>query len=68
MVAAINEAVELEQRAMANPLNYWCVAVTLGATGFAARRVTDRSAKRNGPEIQFEESSSDELVVLGLNG
>jgi hypothetical protein len=68
LVVAIDTAVELEQRAMASPLSYLCVAVTLVAAAFAARRVTDRSANRNGPEIQFEESPSDGLVVLGLNG
>jgi hypothetical protein len=68
LVVAIHKAAELEQRAMANPLSYWAMAVTLGAAAFAARRFTNRSANRSGPEIQFEESASDELVRLGLNG
>lgn len=64
----INTAVGLEQRAMSNPLSYWCGAVILGVAAFAARRVSNMSANQNGPEIQFEESASDELIGLGLNG
>lgn len=66
LVVAIHKAAELEQRAMASPPIYWAMAVTLGAAAFAARRVTMMSANRSGPEIQFEESASDELVGLGL--
>jgi len=60
--------VGLEQRAMATPVSYGAMALALGAAALAARKVTDRSAKRDGPEIQFEESASDELIGLGLNG
>ncbi len=52
---------------MSNPLSYWCVTVIFGITAFAARRVSNRSANQNGPEIQFEAFASDELVELGLN-
>jgi hypothetical protein len=68
LVVAMVQAVELEQRAIANPLVYACVAVTMGAAAFAARRVTNMSAKRSAPQTQFEESPSDELVTLSLNG
>jgi hypothetical protein len=67
LVAAIATAVRLEQNAIANPLSYWCVAVTLGTAAFAARKVSNMTAIRNPPEIQFEEWPSDELVGLGLN-
>jgi hypothetical protein len=53
---------------MASLLSYWAMAVILGAAAFAARRVASASANRSGREIQFEESASDELTVLGLNG
>jgi hypothetical protein len=66
LVGAIHKAAELEQRAMASPPIYWAMAATLGATAFAARRVTLMSANRSGPEIQFEESASGELIGLGL--
>jgi hypothetical protein len=68
LVVAIHQAVELEQRAMSSPPIYWAMVVTLGAVAFAARWVTDTSANRSGPEIQFEESPSDELIGLRLNG
>ena len=68
LVIAIQYAVEQEQRAMANPLRFWCVAVALGAAAFAARSVTNRSADRSELGTQFEEFPSDELVQLGLNG
>ena len=35
---------------------------------FAVRRITDASARRSGPDIQFEESASDALIGLDLNG
>ena len=68
LVVAIHQAVELEQRAMSSPPIYWAMVVTLGAVAFAARWVTDTSANRSGPEIQFEDSPSDELIGLRLNG
>jgi hypothetical protein len=66
LVVAIHKAAELEQRAMASPPIYWAMVATLGAIAFAARRVTIMSVNRSGPEIQFEESASGELVGLGL--
>ncbi len=65
---AINKAVELERRAMASPKTYCCLALILGAIAAAVRTVSIMSTKQNGPEIQFEESASDELIGLGLNG
>jgi hypothetical protein len=64
LVVAVAQAVELEQRAMANPLVYAWVAAAMGAAAFAARRVANMSA----PQSQFEELPSDELVTLSLNG
>jgi hypothetical protein len=68
LVFAIHKAAEFEQRAMAGSLSYWGMALTLGAAAFAVRKITDRSINRSSPVIQFEESASDELIGLGLNG
>jgi hypothetical protein len=65
---AIEAAGTIEQLAMAHPLSYWCLALTLAAAAFATRWMTNAAAKQNGPEIQFEEYASDELIGLGLNG
>ncbi len=67
LVILIHKGATEEQRAMASPLSYFAMAGALSAAAFAARWVTDRSAKQSGPEIQFEESRSDELIALGLN-
>jgi hypothetical protein len=40
--------------------------VVLGGAAFAVRRFANASADRSGPEIQFEEFASDELIGLGL--
>lgn len=68
VVVLIHKAVGLEQLAMASPLRYWAMAAILSAAAVAARIVTNMSANRSGEEIQFEESASDELVGLGLDG
>lgn len=67
VVLAIQKYAQLELRAMASPLRYWAMAGTVAAAAFAARLVTNRGANRSEPEIQFEESASDELISLGLN-
>ena len=67
VVILIHKGAIEEQRAMASPLSFLAMALALGAAAFAARGVTDRRAKESGPEIQFEESASDELIGLGLN-
>lgn len=67
LTAAVTSA-ELEQWVMAHPLAYWATVVTLGSAALAARRFANITANWNGPDIQFEESASDELIVLDLNG
>jgi len=67
VVIALDNAVELEQRALASPARYWAMAAILAAAALAARWFANRSAKGSGPEIQFEESASDELLALKLN-
>jgi hypothetical protein len=67
LVWTIHKLVELEQKALASPLSFAGMSALLAAFAYAARRVTDASPDWIGPEIQFEESPSDELTVLGLN-
>jgi hypothetical protein len=67
VVIFIHQGATVEQDAMASPLRFGAVAATLAAVAFSARWVSKASAKEGGPEIQFEESASDELILLGLN-
>lgn len=67
LVVAIQYAVQWEQRAIATPRIYLYVAIALGAGAYIARKVANASARHSGPEIQFEEFPSDELVGLGLS-
>jgi hypothetical protein len=67
VVLAIHRLAQLEQRAMANWPRYWAMIGAVAAAAFAARLVSNRGANRSEPEIQFEESASDELIGLGLN-
>jgi hypothetical protein len=67
VVLAIHKYAQLEQRAMASPLCYWAMAGSLAAAALVARMVTDSTANRSEPDVQFEESASDELIGLGLN-
>ncbi|SPE34711.1 membrane hypothetical protein [Candidatus Sulfopaludibacter sp. SbA3] len=66
LVFIVHKLVDLEQRAMASPLSYCAMIATLAAAAFAARWLTNTSADCSEPEIQFEESSPDELIVLDL--
>jgi hypothetical protein len=68
VVLAIHRLAQLEQRAMASPLRYWAMTGTLAAATFAARLASNMDANRSGPGIQFEESATDELIGLNLNG
>ena len=66
LVVAIQKSVELELRAMANPPIYWATALVLAGAAVAARRLATATANRSGAGIQFEESASGEVIVLGL--
>ncbi len=67
VVLAIYKVAQLELRAMASPLRYLAMAGSLAAAVLAARIVTDSTANRSEPGIQFEESASDELIGLRLD-
>lgn len=68
LVFAIHKAGQLEYRAMADPLRYCELAVTLAAAALTARLLANTSANRSEQEVQFEEIPADKLVELGLNG
>jgi hypothetical protein len=68
VVLAIHKIAQLELRAMASPLRYWAMTGAVATAAFAARMVTNSTANHSDPDVQFEESSSDELIGLGLNG
>ena len=65
---AIHTVAQLELRALASPFSYWAMAGSLAAAALAARFVSNRVANRSEPGIQFEESASDELIGLRLDG
>jgi hypothetical protein len=67
VVLAIHKIAQLEERAMASPLRYCALAGTLATAAFAARLVANTGANRSEPEVQYEDSASDELIRLGLN-
>lgn len=64
---ALSKCVELEQWVIAHRMVYWAAVVILGSAAFTVQRLTNRTADRSGPEIQFEEFASDELIGLDLN-
>ena len=68
VVIAIHQFAEFELRAMASPLRYWTMTGSLAAAALVARLVSNRAANRSQAEIQFEESPSEELTTLSLNG
>ncbi len=68
VVVAIHKAAGLELRAMANPRDYWAMAAVLCAAAFAARKIANGRADRGGPVVQFEETSEEEVLGLGLSG
>jgi hypothetical protein len=68
LIFAMHRLADLEQRAMATPLGFGTIAAILVAAAFAARRIADSAADRGDLEAQFEESPSDALVELRLNG
>ena len=68
VVLAIHKFAQIEQSTMASALRYWAMTGTVAAAAIAARVVSNMGANQSEPGIQFEESPSDELIALGLNG
>ena len=67
LIVAIHKAAKVEQRAMESLVGTGAMVLILGAAAFTARKACSASANRSRPELQFEESASDELVLLDLN-
>lgn len=67
LVIVIHKAAQVEFQAMQSPLSFWAMASILAGAALAVRIMTNRSASRNEPSIEFEQAPSDELVGLGLN-
>ena len=67
-VVFLIKCVQFEQWIMADRLLYGEAVPILAAAAFAVRKFSNRRADRDGPEIQFEEFQSDELIGLGLGG
>jgi hypothetical protein len=65
---ALSQFAELEKWAMARRPIYWVAVAILGSAALSVRRFTNTSADESGPEIQFEEYASDDLIGLGLEG
>jgi hypothetical protein len=68
VVVAIHKTARLELEAMGDAVSYGAMVVALAMAAVAARWVANRRADRGETAIQFEDSRSDELVMLGLNG
>ena len=67
-VFTMHKLVEWEQVAMASPRSFGELVLALAATALAARWISNAAARRDGPEIQFEDVASWEIVKLELNG
>jgi hypothetical protein len=67
-VAFLIKCVQFEQWITSDRLLYGEAVLILACAAFAVRQFSNRSADRDGPEIQFEEFQSDELIGLGLGG
>jgi hypothetical protein len=68
LVQIVVQAALLEHRAMARPLTYWLMAAAMGTAAGGARWFANVGAKEEGPDIQYEETGSSEVLVLGLQG
>jgi hypothetical protein len=67
-VVFLIKCVQFEQWIMTDTLLYGEAVLILAGAAFAVRKFSNRSADRDGREIQYEESPSDELIGLGLGG
>jgi hypothetical protein len=53
---------------MDSALGFAAMVAVLIVAAWAARRAANNDAAENHLDVQFEETSSDELLTLGLNG
>jgi hypothetical protein len=64
VVIAIHKTSKVEMQALGDPVSYGAMVLCLAVAAIAARQMANRSANRD--EIRFEDTRSDELVMLGL--
>jgi len=68
LVFLVHKLAELEDGLMDSAAGYGAMVAVLVAGTWAARRAANHDAAENALEVQFEETSPDELLTLGLNG
>ena len=68
LVFLVHKLAELEDGLMDSAAGYCAMVAVLTVAGWAARRAVNHDAAENSLEAQFEETSPDELLTLGLNG
>jgi hypothetical protein len=68
LVFLVHKLADLEDGLMDSLAGYAVMIVVLTAAAWAARRAANNDAAGNELEVQFEETSPDELITLGLNG
>jgi hypothetical protein len=68
VVIAIHKTARLELEAMRDALSYGAMLAGVAAAAVGARWIANRNANRAETEMRFEDTPSDELVMLGLNG
>jgi hypothetical protein len=68
VVIAIHKTARLELEAMGDALSYGAMLAGVAAAAVGARWIANRNANRAETEMRFEDTPSDELVMLGLNG
>jgi len=64
VVIAIHKTAKVEMQALGDPVSYGAMVLCLAVAAIAARQMANRSASRD--EIRFEDTRSDEMVMLGL--
>jgi hypothetical protein len=68
LVFLVHKLADIEDALMDSALGYVAMIAVLAVTAWAARRAANHDAAENALEVQFEETASDELLTLGLNG
>jgi hypothetical protein len=68
LVFLVHKLAEIEDGLMDSALGFAAMVAVLIVAAWAARRAANNDAAENHLDVQFEETSSDELLTLGLNG
>jgi hypothetical protein len=68
LVFLVHKLADIEDGLMDSALGYAAMVAVLAIGAWLARRAANHDAAENSLEVQFEETSPDELLTLGLNG